>query len=143
MFPIISLKDEFCQQVQLAKTYRKAGLIALAELTEARVIITECTKKEIPVYEKDPWGVYVYSTSTKVGEIEALSQYIGSIPMEIVDNIMSSGFKPAQLAVLKFKKMVDPVLLFKFYSGVRTFTERMRDNHRGSIHYYMELARWD
>jgi len=145
MFPVINT-EKYGEKMQLATTYKQAGLIALAELTEARIIIQACTERKIPVYSEDPWGVFLYPTSRPcVGKTVALSEYTGTIPIETVNAIINSGLKPEKLAILNFQTKIDPALVFRFYSGIKTFS--VRDHGYGSqigeLFYYMELANWE
>ena len=124
------------------KKLKDAGFTMLAEYKTAMIIRNECIKLKIPVYNQ------TYRITSIDGEIngviEPINEWVGDIPMGVVDAIILSGLSSDNLFVLTIREQIDPILMLKIYSGRKWYQGGRGSGWQQTDNkFYMELARWE
>ena len=132
--------------------YRQAGLVALANFEEAKLLRKECEKRRISVYVKrrvggdDPQETLQLAGEEIIGTLDRLDEWVGTIPDQVVNALIVSKMDLTKTFILNvYDQNPDPILLFQFYSGSYWIQHSGVYNYfeKGELAYYMELAKWE
>ena len=129
-------------KLSIIDKYRHAGLHALADFRQAEMIQLQCKKHGVVTYEQTPWRLFADDTEVH-GNIESVGKWIGQIPDTVVMAITKSDLPQDMLYIFEPQKMIDPILLLKFYDGEKFYRRLDNPPRKNYFRIYMELTRWE